>query len=272
MDATLVYDQERTFGCHRVEVLSDALIQRGFSTSLTPAGEPIRAGVLVVDSVATRADDLTLYRADRVVAIDDFDRDLSVDLVVDPNAGAKPELHRHSRCIAVGRKYSLVDLSFLEYDLEVLREDVKSIEVMVEPHKKHNASEQIVAALQESASDAEVKQLTGKEDAVEALGRIAAADIVVASPFNSLLYEALALGRPTVVVSNGKTDQRVTIGLAEDAAVAVDQNETVVDAVKNLAKDFKLRRELTLASRSWFDGLGALRVADEIVRLVNSAA
>src|SRR5438552_918394 len=102
MDAVLVYDDgpDAGFGHrHRMDALADALVRRGFSATMQPVGTAVRAGVLVCDSNMTRADDLTLYRADRVIAVDDLDRDLSVDLVVDPSPGARPEVHRHSRCI-----------------------------------------------------------------------------------------------------------------------------------------------------------------------------
>ena len=64
---------------------------------------------MLVDSYRVRADDRSRVRADLVIAIDDLERDLAVDLVIDPDPGADARVHSTAAAVVAGAPYALVD-------------------------------------------------------------------------------------------------------------------------------------------------------------------
>src|SRR4051794_37567860 len=94
----------------RVEGLARQLGAQGFAVDTRVLGaEAVTGEIVLVDSYLVRADDRTRVRADLVVAIDDLERDLAVDLVVDPDPGADARVHAAAGAVVAGAPYALVD-------------------------------------------------------------------------------------------------------------------------------------------------------------------
>jgi spore coat polysaccharide biosynthesis predicted glycosyltransferase SpsG len=282
-DATLVFDVGPEAGLghrRRMEALGDALTRRGFGVTLTPSGERVRAGVVVCDSYASRADDLLLYRADRVVAVDDLDRDLAVDLVVDPSPGSRPDGHRRARGVAAGPRFALVDPAICDRPVAPPRADVERVLVATGGADAPGVGGRIARALAALLPAAEIRVAVGPWGR-PAAGRVvevrctdglvdelADADLVV-SAGGVTLVEALALGRPTVALALAGNQRRAVAGAVEAGAAIGATVTAAASAAADLARDHDRRRALFDAARRTVDGLGAARVADEIVRLAH---
>src|SRR3954471_13615856 len=110
-NVTLVFDEGANIGLghrRRMEVLGDALRDDGFDTDLRPLGpdDEIEADLLVVDSYLARPDDRSRFHAETIVAIEDLERELDVDLVIDPDPGAETALHEHAGAALTGPQYA----------------------------------------------------------------------------------------------------------------------------------------------------------------------
>ncbi|MEP6624358.1 MAG: hypothetical protein ABJC79_07940, partial [Acidimicrobiia bacterium] len=115
MRAVLVADDGPLAGLghrRRLEALAAALGALDVETTVV-ALDAYRPGgdvdLVVIDSYRERADDRGRFDARVVAAIDDLDRDLAVDVVVDPSPGADGSRHRRARRVLAGADYAIVD-------------------------------------------------------------------------------------------------------------------------------------------------------------------
>src|SRR5437868_13437560 len=113
MDIVLAFDEGPGIGLghrRRVEGLAHELTTLGFTCELHVLGADAVVGdIVLVDSYRVRADDRSRVRADLVIAIDDLERDLAVDLVIDPDPGADARVHSTAAAVVAGAPYALVD-------------------------------------------------------------------------------------------------------------------------------------------------------------------
>lgn len=272
----------------RMEALGAALVARGADVRMSVIGGRDRsygdAQVVVVDSYRTRADGCP--RADcRVVAIDDLDRDLAVDLVVRPSP-APPGPVRRARTLA-GLEYALIDLSPVSgpptgvdagvvvslggADAAGLGADVATlIAAATGPGVVRHAP----GPWSKASADPAVAVIEPTKDLVAELATAAVA--VVAGGVTML--EALALGRPTVVVVTAD-NQTSAAGAVEDAGAAIvlhpgapaasasQAASAAARSALDLLDDSRSRAVLAQRARALVDGRGADRVAEAILGL-----
>jgi hypothetical protein len=248
-----------------MDALADALIRRGFETTLKPVGEPIRAGIIVCDSDQTRADDRSLYRAERIIAVDLATRDLDVDLLVDPTPSGRPEHHRRARCIAIGARFALVDPSICDYPVTVPQPVARRVLVASDDAAM---ARQLARGLPQSdvwlASDRRrIRRVPGVHVVPYNLSEVAAADVVVAAD-DVTFAEAMALGRPTIAIGTAPPP-----GQLDESGAVIVARASVLEAVIEVIGDELERHRMFENGRRLIDGLGAARVADEVVRLVS---
>ena len=113
LTVTCAYDDGPGVGLghrRRCEAIATALASiDGVTVSVAPIGRaPFATDVLVVDSYRRRADDPDLVVHPVVVALDDLDRDLAVDCVIDPGLAADGRAHRRAGRVLAGARYAVV--------------------------------------------------------------------------------------------------------------------------------------------------------------------
>jgi spore coat polysaccharide biosynthesis predicted glycosyltransferase SpsG len=272
----------------RMETLSAEMTDRGHDCVLVPLGATaatIASDAVVIDSYRTRADDPAFGRARVVCALDDLDRDLAVDLVVDPSPGALGAAHRRARRVLAGAAYALVPapadgLIPASVDVPVTRVLVSTGAADAEGVGARIAGVLAAAGLDEGGPEVQIRLVVGPWGAAgvprgvvavrspDGLApELAAASLVVTAGGVTLL-ESCMLGRPTVAVALADNQRQAVCGLEREGAVAVATPETVVGVVRDLIRDRTRRVNLSVTARFAIDGKGAARVADTIEQLV----
>ncbi len=259
----------------RLEALGAALRARGCPTRFVPivhdgpAPDSNDADVLVIDSYLTRADDADRYRAKVIVAIDELDRGLAVDLVIDPTPGVAGDM-------------VIVDPTLRDFPVAPIAA-VRSILVTLgaSPLAGHAAAlaDAIGAAHPElrialaigpwidgpAGSSVEVVA------SADGLGSwLRGADLVLTAGGVTML-EACALGRPTIAVTMADNQRRAVDALIERRGVVGATIDTALDTAKAVIGDLELRRALSERARGAVDGRGADRSADAILRLMSAS-
>jgi UDP-2,4-diacetamido-2,4,6-trideoxy-beta-L-altropyranose hydrolase len=278
--ATLVYDAGTGLGHRRrVEALAHQLRTGGIRCQLTPTGTSVEDEILIVDSYAARADDPSVFKGVLVAAIDDLERDLAVDLVVDPAPGASAHSHRRAATALVGAAYALVgpDVAALHGDPPA--DQVRTVLVSTGGDGTH-AIELARRLSHVIPPGAVIRVVVGAHHTNEGLPsplhaihvpaglgpELAAADLVVTAGGVTML-EALALGRPAVAMVLHENQRRQTEGAAREGAVVLTDSEQVVDVTAALVGDAAERHRLASRAALLVDGRGAERVAREVARL-----
>jgi spore coat polysaccharide biosynthesis predicted glycosyltransferase SpsG len=289
----LVFDEGPGAGLghrRRIEALGLELASRGHDCVLVSLSSTTEANVasdaVVVDSYRIRADAAAFARARVVCAIDDLDRDLAVDLVVDPSPGAIGAAHRRARRVLAGAAYALVpdprggviEVPVVEPVSRVL---VTTGAADAEGFGVRIAQSLVASALTVGACPVEIRLVVGPWGASEVpcgvvpviapdglAGELAAASVVVTAGGVSLL-ESCRLGRPIVALALADNQRQAVFGLEQEGAVVVATPETVAAAVLALVDDRGLRLALSSAARSAIDGKGAARVADMLEQLMS---
>ena len=280
----------------RCEVIANELARVGFSPAIVASGRGvIAAPVVVVDSYQFRADDRTHFVPDVVVAIDDLDRDLDVDLLIRPGPGAPP--HREhvegaaprtfsERVTLAGAAYCLIDASRREIVTAAIDEPVRRILITMGAADAAGIGAEIaadfVACRSSAATPIDVRLVVGPWGAdIVPIGvtgvfspkslteELARADIVVTAGGVTLL-ESLALGRPTIVVVTAE-NQRANADACVAAGAAIEASVATAAAVgRNLIYDVDARDACASAGRALVDGRGAQRVASAVAQRVAS--
>ena len=193
-------------------------------------------------------------RARVVCAIDDLDRDLAVDLVVDPSPGAIGAAHRRARRVLAGAAYTLVpdprggviEVPVIE---PVSRVIVTTGAADAEGFGVRIAQSLVASALTAGACPVEIRLVVGPWGAPEVpcgvipvyapdglAPELAAASVVVTTGGVSLL-ESCRLGRPIVALALAENQRQAVFGLEREGAVVVATPETVAAAVLSLVDD-----------------------------------
>jgi spore coat polysaccharide biosynthesis predicted glycosyltransferase SpsG len=258
-----------------MEALATALRSICTTVELEPIGERVEADVVVIDSYAIRADDRHRVRADLVVAIDDLQRELAVDLVVDPSPGALASEHAHAKHVLAGAPYAVVDPQLRL--VPTAPSDRTPERLVIASGAADQTALEIARRLDPAAlKGIDVRVVVGPwftDDAppgvtpvrvVDGLGReLAEADVVVTAGGVTLL-ESLALGRPTIAVIVAENQRRQATGAATAGAVLLSEVAEAPARAVELLSDPQRRRALSAAASSLIDFRGAERIAEAI--------
>ena len=285
--AVLVYETGPGRGLghrRRMEALAGALRHLGVTTDLRTVEETVPADVVVVDAYEVRADD-GRFDATVLAAVDDLERDLAVDLLIDPNPGGDPRRRQAAGAVRCGLTYALVVPAPATLVARPVVEGVERILVTSGAADEAGWGPAVAAELHARSCGFDVGVVKGPwakgamPDGVRIvtsddglLPELAESDLVVTAGGVTLL-EALLLGRPTVAVAIAANQARAVEGVAEaGAAVGLGLGsgatpEDVADAVEALAGDLARRCALAQAASTLIDGQGPARVAEALVAL-----
>ncbi len=286
--AVLVCDEGPGVGLghrRRCEAVAAELRTVGFSPAIVAAGRGvIAAPVVVVDSYRFRADDRKHFVPDVVVAIDDLDRDLDVDILVLPAPGVAmnlgereaPQRLTRDRLQLAGAKFSLIDQAMCAVESVPITDAVQRVFVTMGAADAAGIGADIAADLAAGrgvgggidvrlvvgqwGSDTVPMGVTGVFGQRSLVDELAHADIVVTAGGVTLL-ESLAMGRPTVVVPTA-ANQNANVAACVAAGAAVEANATsAATLARALMYDTAHRASIGAAGRLLIDGRGAQRVA-----------
>jgi len=284
-EVVFVHDAEQEAGLghrRRVEALATEVQRRGFPIRVQPIDAPVHAAAIVVDSYRTRADDRTRYDAAVVGAIDDLERDLAVDVVIDPSPGANTDAHRRAEVVLAGADYAIVDPALAGRASDPIIDDVTRVLVTTGAADRAGVGVRIARALA-TASFAnepcafEVRLVVGPWGSqvvppgvtpvrvtTGLAEELARAGVVVTAGGVTLL-ESLVLGRPTVCVVVAENQRRAAEAVAAAGAAVGAVPESAASEVAALIAVPQRRRDLATRAHEVVDGRGAARVADAIV-------
>ena len=281
-DVVLLYDEGPSVGLghrRRIAALARAFRNAGIGTTESALTHPTSGECVVVDSYLHRADDRAWVEGDVIIAVDDIDRDLAVDLVVDPSPGASGAAHIAARSVLAGARYALIGPNLPDIALRPIVNDVARVLVTLGGSDYGSLGGAIATAVASLLPDVEVLLAVGPWSAtpVDELVRtvhvddglgpwLADADIVVTAGGVTLL-EALCLGRPTIVVQIADNQrQAATSAASAGAALMVDlAPANVADAVQRLAHDPQQRRQLASSAARMVDRDGPKRVVEAVL-------
>jgi spore coat polysaccharide biosynthesis predicted glycosyltransferase SpsG len=258
----------------RVEGLGRELVAQGLSVDARVLGdEAVTGEIVLVDSYRVRADDRSRVRGDLVIAIDDLERDLAVDLVIDPDPGADARVHAAATTVVAGAPYALVDAGLRSLMRAPIGPKVARVLVTTGGTDSEGVGARIAVELAVAMPAVRVRHVAGPwgrgaEDArVESVvapdgmgPEIAGADIVVTAGGVSML-EACCLARPIVAFAIAAGQDRSLAGAAHVGAVLVADVASAAGLTVGLAHDHAERRRLSQAAQTLVDGQGSARVA-----------
>jgi spore coat polysaccharide biosynthesis predicted glycosyltransferase SpsG len=282
LSVALAFDEGPGVGLghrRRMESLAQELDARGHRSALMPLGASAMAAgrIVVVDSYRLRADDRGRVQGSVVIAVDDLQRDLDVDVVIDPSPGADAQPHHRARRVLAGASYALVPVP----PAEVVSpgEPVRRILVTTGAADEAGVGAELAAVASAVAPESEVRLVVGPWGSTATPAGVvavhaptgltcemASASIVVTAGGVALL-EACALGRPIIAVAVAENQRQAVQGLADANAVLAATVATSGDAVRRLVRDAGARLELGAAARAAIDGKGPARVVDVIEEL-----
>jgi spore coat polysaccharide biosynthesis predicted glycosyltransferase SpsG len=265
----------------RMRSLQSALAARGLAANLVEAtltGPPTTDDVLVVDSYLTRADDSARYQARIVVAVDDLQRDLKVDLLVDPNPGGTTAGSRAGRLLS-GPEFALI--SPLDHpSTDPPNGTRRRVLVTTGGGDTATTGLRIAADLAALRADVDVRVVVGAAPPIgetagvtllhglPSLGpELLVSDVVVTAGGVTLL-ESLHAGRPTVVVVLAENQRRAVEGAVAAGAALLTTPDKAASAAATLLDDAPRRAQLRDQASGYIDGRGAERVAEAIIDLL----
>ncbi len=283
-NAVLAYDEGAGVGLghrRRIEALAAALRDIEWRVHTGPVGaDGVHGEVVVLDSYLVRADDRAAVQGDVVVAIDDLERDLAVDIMVDPSPGSDARRHRRAGLVLVGAAFALVPP--LQPTVPIVAPDGPVTRVLVTTGASDVAGigEQLAAAVHAAVPDVEVRLVVGPwghpgvPDGVVGVAapdgladELAAAPVVVTGGGVALL-EACLLGRVIVAIELADNQRHAIAGLQAAGAVVTASAGMAGRQVAALIAEPERRRALATAAHHALDGLGPQRVAEAIENFV----
>jgi spore coat polysaccharide biosynthesis predicted glycosyltransferase SpsG len=278
--AVLAFDAGPSAGMghrRRMEALAEALRQRGVSASLVPSDQEVEADLVVVDSYQCRADDTGRFRGRVVAAVDDLQRDLAVDVLVDPSPGSTGAPHGRAVAVLAGPAYALIDPALRHARPKAVGAEVRVALVTCGAADTEGVAAAVATRLASLLPTVETRLVVGPWDptpvpagivpvrAEAGLGSaLADADLVVTAAGVTLL-ETLALGRPAVTVVLADNQRQAAEGAAAAGAAVLSDPEQAAEVAAHLAGDETRRHALADAARVLVDGRGAERVAGAVL-------
>jgi spore coat polysaccharide biosynthesis predicted glycosyltransferase SpsG len=226
-----------------------------------------------------RADEAERFRAHVLGAIDDLDRDLRVDVLVEPGARALARRAPGSRRVLRGSAYALV-MPAADARGGGPARTVRRVMVSTGASDAIGIGAVIASDLAALLTDADIRLIVGPWGRGEPVGRvttvhaphgldaeIASSDLVVTAGGVTLL-EALQVGKPTVGVITAENQRRAVTAAAAAGAVLCSTSAEAARAASTLAEDYDARCALAAAARRHIDGNGPDRVAEELLACV----
>jgi spore coat polysaccharide biosynthesis predicted glycosyltransferase SpsG len=280
---TLVFDEGAEVGLghrRRMQALATALVARGIAVSMSSEGTAHDAG-LVVDSYRWRADDRRHFRGDVIAAVDDLQRDIAADLVIDPSPGADPHAHQSARAVLDGPRFALLSPLKAGVTGRQIAPAVDRVLVTTGGGGETGLGDRVVTAVR-TALDTRIAvtyavapwskprtvpgvETVQTEDGLDSL--LADSDVVVTGAGVTML-ESLRLGRPTIAMVIATNQARAAAGAARSGAVVLTGVLDVGTTVTRLVGCLDERLALGDSAHALVDGRGADRVADAIVQLL----
>jgi len=277
VNIVLAFDEGPGIGLghrRRIEGLAHELDVVGFDVELHVFGPDAVVGdIVLVDSYRVRADDRSRVRGELVIAIDDIERDLAVDFVIDPDPGADARVHSTAAAVVAGAPYALVDPALRNLPCLPVKEVVQLVLVTTGGSDTDGYGTRVANALADSLPGVRIRQVVGPwglgssdtrietVHAPDGLGpEIAAADMVVTAGGVTML-EACCLGRPVVAFSIAQGQGRALAGAAHVGAVVAVDVGSAAEVATRLARDVNARSRLSTSARILVDGQGSARVA-----------
>ncbi|MDQ6799051.1 MAG: hypothetical protein M3011_13720 [Actinomycetota bacterium] len=261
----------------RMQGLQRALGLLGVDATLDDAHRGATGDLVVVDSYSYRADDRAYFRGEVVAAVDDLQRDLAVEVVIDPSPGADPARHGRAGRVLAGHTYAMVDPDLAVRRRRPVSDTVTRILVTTGATDVGGMGAMMAGRLAALVPTASVRLVIGPwgstvvpsgVDPVSSTdgldGELTEADLVVTAAGVTML-ESLALGRPTVAVVTAANQSGAARGVAGVGAAIVASIDDAPLAAAALAGDAEQRRRLSDAGRAFVDGLGSRRVAEALV-------
>lgn len=260
--------------------LGHALDDLGVATRLLAVGSGrLSADVVVVDSYRLAADDPAAIDARKRAAVDDLERALRVDLLVDPNPARR--VVDRAGVVLAGPAYAL-----LEPGLSALRDSPEPASPRVLVTFGGTDGDGLGALVSRAVRDAlpdetSVTLVRGPWstaapvdangiDVINAptglLSAIATSTVVVTAAGVTML-EALAAGRPVVAVIAADNQARQARAAASAGAIVLTTAERAASAAEIILRDPALRVSLRSAGLAYVDTRGAQRVAQAVVSL-----
>lgn len=266
----------------RMEAVADALSDVGLKSRLAPLEPPMRAACAVIDSYVVRADDRSAVVAETVVAVDDLERDLAVDLVVDPTPGAAGSIHAAARSVLAGAEHALIGPG-LPHHPRPPAEVVRRVLVTAGGGRAGaDLGTSIAGELAAALPDVDIQLavgpwggqqlppgVTGVRTSTGLGPAIDEADLVITAAGVTLL-ETLAMGRPAVGIVIADNQRRSAAGIDSAGAAVIVEPDDAVGAALGLVGDAARRRALSAAAAALIDRKGPARVAAAIARLVTA--
>jgi spore coat polysaccharide biosynthesis predicted glycosyltransferase SpsG len=260
-----------------MEALARALRVHGAFPKLLPGHDRAHGEIVVVDSYLWRADDGSRFAASMIVAIDDLDRDLEVDLLVDPSPGASAASHPSARRVLAGAKFALIGPEPTASP-KTVEGEVATVLVTAGASDLRGDSNRFAEAVLEAVPlGTKVRQVVGPWSHVDVAPGVevvqttdgldellATADVVVTAGGVTML-EALRLGRPTIAVVLYDNQRRAAEGAARAGAVVLAGMDDLRDQLAELADDVGRRRALSTRAAALVDSEGAVRVTEAIL-------
>jgi spore coat polysaccharide biosynthesis predicted glycosyltransferase SpsG len=283
VNALIVFDEGPGVGLghrRRCEGLAHALRPLGVDAELRVLDdEPVVGEVVLVDSYRIRADDESRFAAEAVIAIDDIERDLAVDLVIDPDPGADARVHKQAEIVLAGAPYALVDPDLRTLRTSGITGDVRTVLVTAGAADSEGFAARVASQLADELPGTQIRLVVGPwgrdsgDDRVtlvhapDGLGlELAAADLVVTAGGVTML-ESCCLGRPTVAFSIADNQARSLAGAARVGAVVATDVASAASLAARLAKDADSRLLRAMSAQALIDGQGAARVAAVIATM-----
>lgn len=279
----LIHDTGPTAGLghlRRMQALGAQLTASGASVRLRPTRDRARGGpadVLIVDSYEVRADDGS-FCAPMIVAVDDLDRDLAVDVVVRPAPGGSGPVHERARTVLRGFEFAL-----LRRPVERPPSDTEQRHALVSLGGADTAGRgaAIASRLADQDGSIVVRHAPGPWSVASTHRRVVtviapdgldeelAASPVVITAGGVTMLESLATGCATIVVATAENQAAQVAAVRAAGAALVTEPDADVDAIVSLARelidDREQQRELASRGRSLIDGRGVERVCEVIL-------
>jgi spore coat polysaccharide biosynthesis predicted glycosyltransferase SpsG len=280
-EAVFLFDEGPGMGLghrRRCEAIATELQLLDWTSRLVPlaGANRVAAPIVVVDSYVARADEMEID-AGLLVALDDLQRDLDVDVLIDPSPGADPSAHVRASLVLAGSPYALVVAPGRTVRPCAAGGALKRVLVTTGAADARGVGPEIAGAIRAALPDAEVRLVIGPwgaqtaPDGVVVINapsslaeEMAAAQIVVCAGGVTLL-EACRLARATVAVTLAENQRTAVEYLQRVGAVLSTAAEDVASAVAELARDAGARRALSRTAAEVIDGLGPARVAEALV-------
>lgn len=278
--AVLIFDYGRAFGLghmRRMQSLAAALEGFGVKCELSSTRSVKGAQLLVVDSYETRADSKDLFEAKVIAATDDLNRDLAVDVVIDPAPGASTSDHPSAGKTLVGLDYIMVDPGLDSLRPRPIQPHVQDVLVSLGGTDANDLSSEIARDLTRNLPGVRVLQVVGPWSeakvpmgvtavrGIDGIGSVLADSDMVITAGGVTLIETLRLGRPAVAMAIQDNQRKYVEGFAALGSLLAAAPRDAPVTARELASDPAKRRSLSEAAHRLIDGQGAHRVAKELV-------